>query len=78
MKKTLLILGIAFLSLTSCEKSPTFEECRLGTIVSERDSEWFCEIRNTCSGNIVKVEYMEGRTFSHSIIGFELELDKPW
>ena len=74
MKKTLLILGIALTSLTSCEKSPTFEECRVGTVqltYSDFDYEnpdlskpnWVVVVvRNNCSGNNKELRFNSNMT----------------
>tara|TARA_R110002072_G_C7879246_1_gene527872 strand:- start:298 stop:519 length:222 start_codon:yes stop_codon:yes gene_type:complete len=73
MKKTLLILGIALISLTSCEKSPTFEECRSGTVVSINED--IVQLRNNCSGNIKEIKTLNN---NYESTGKEILLTKPW
>ena len=70
MKKTLLILGLGIIFLASCEKSPTFEECRLGTVISINETSYV--VRNNCSGNLKEIALWEG------IIEKEVTLNKPW
>ena len=87
MKKTLLILGIAILTLTGCEKSPTYEQCSVGTIVYHNDGAKYKPnadkmdfiIRNNCSGNkqVYKVPY-DSIFVVIEFIGSEITLDKPW
>ena len=88
MKKTLLILGIAFLSLTSCEKSQTYEECRIGTVsVIEgttytyypEEEEVAFYLRNNCSGNIQEYRMPSDTLIDvRSFVGSEITLNQPW